>query len=149
MTDTPDGSFFSAAFADHLQQSPPELLYHYTSQEGLLGIISSSSLWATNISYMNDATEFDLFLGLIRDRLFDELQNREMEALHFAESNPTRSLRANHMKERAHILWQITNKISGSSICITCFCEHGDLLSQWRGYTGGGYGYSLTFGHQS
>jgi hypothetical protein len=58
LTDTPDPPIFSATFAEHLQRPVPEFLYHYTSQDGLLGIISSASLWATNISYMNDATEF-------------------------------------------------------------------------------------------
>jgi hypothetical protein len=70
MTDTPDASFFSAAFTLHMVQPPPETLYHYTTQDGLLGIIQSRSLWATNVSYMNDSTEFDLFLGLLKDRLY-------------------------------------------------------------------------------
>ena len=77
MTDTPDLPLYSAAFAEHLEQPIPEFLYHYTSQDGLLGIIESRSLWATNISYMNDATEFGLSVRLIRDRLLDELQNRK------------------------------------------------------------------------
>jgi hypothetical protein len=128
LTDSPNEPFFSVAFAEHLKQSPPEFLYHYTSQDGLLGIIESRSLRATNISYMNDATEFDLSLGLLRDCLSD----RQRMGGYFA-------------KERARVLWQIVNKITGSSICITCFCEQGDLLSQWRGYSGGGSGYSLGF----
>lgn len=37
---------------------PSELLYHYTSAEGVLGITSPDSLWATNIRYMNDSREF-------------------------------------------------------------------------------------------
>jgi hypothetical protein len=140
-----DSLFFSAAFAEHVQQPLPRFLYHYTGQDGLLGIVASRALWATNISYMNDATEFDLSLGLLKDRLFNELQNREMEALYFADREPVRSTQASHIKERAHTLWKVANKIEGSSICIICFCEHGDLLSQWRGYSGPGYGYSLAF----
>src|SRR5712691_7887648 len=45
----------------------------------------------------------------------------------------------------AHQLLTIINKIRSSTICITCFCENGDLLSQWRGYSAHGYGYSLGF----
>ena len=33
------------------------LLYHYTTAEGLEGIVSSHQLWATNIHYLNDAEE--------------------------------------------------------------------------------------------
>ena len=31
------------------------------------------------------------------------------------------------------------------NIFAVCFCENGDLLSQWRGYAGGKYGYSIGF----
>jgi hypothetical protein len=45
MADTHDLPLFSPAFAEHLQQAPPEFLYHYTGQDGLLGIIDSEALW--------------------------------------------------------------------------------------------------------
>jgi hypothetical protein len=35
-----------------------DLLYHYTTQEGLLGILESKSLRATWIHYLNDSREF-------------------------------------------------------------------------------------------
>ena len=73
MIDTPDLPFVSATFTEHLQQPTPKYLYHYTTQEGLLGIVASGSLWATDITYLNDAMEFGLPLGLIRERLSDEL----------------------------------------------------------------------------
>jgi hypothetical protein len=135
----PEQPLFSATLTQHMQQSPPDALYHYTSQDGLLGIIQSRALWATNISYMNDATEFDLSLGLLKDRLFQAVD------FGLAAANPVRSIRPDHIKEYAQTLWKIVNRIGGSNICITCFCEQGDLLSQWRGYSGGGYGYSLAF----
>jgi hypothetical protein len=135
----PDGLFFSPAFAKHLQQPPPEFLYHYTSQDGLLGIIQSRALWATNISYTNDATEFELSLGLLKDRLFNEM------GIGLAAADTARSTRHNHIKSRAEMLWKRVNMITGPNICITCFCKKDDLLSQWRGYSGGGYAYSLGF----
>ncbi len=36
----------------------PELLYHYTTQKGLLGILHERCIWATHIRYLNDASEF-------------------------------------------------------------------------------------------
>jgi hypothetical protein len=129
MADTPDLPLFSPAFAEHLHQTPPEFLYHYTGQDGLLGIIDSASLWATNISYMNDATEFDLSVKLLKDCLYDKFQA--------AASTPR--------KQRANVLYQHATKTGASFISVACFCENGDLLSQWRGYAGTGYGYSLAF----
>src|SRR5271167_3349960 len=34
------------------------LLYHYTSEVGLQGIIESDRLWATHVRFLNDYTEF-------------------------------------------------------------------------------------------
>jgi hypothetical protein len=36
----------------------PEILYHYTTREGLLGILRSRTVWATSIRFLNDASEY-------------------------------------------------------------------------------------------
>ena len=131
LTDTPQ-PHFSTAFAEHLQQPPPNFLYHYTTEQGLLGIVDSGTLWATNIGYLNDATEFSLSLELIRDRLLNELRETEMEERHFASADPQRARRANERKDRAQASSAYTNS-THSPICVICFCKKGDLLSQWRG----------------
>jgi hypothetical protein len=50
-------------------RSPPETLYHYTTQDGVLGIVRSGELWATNVQYMNDRREFFLALETAAERL--------------------------------------------------------------------------------
>jgi hypothetical protein len=144
MNDTPDLPFLSPAFAEHLQQPMPEFLYHYTNQDGLLGIVSSGSLWATRMTYLNDATEYALPLRIIRERLSDELQNKEMEPAPSTAIDTVRTNRINQRKERAAAFCRLTTEMN-CNICVTSFCKTGDLLSQWRGYAGGGYGYSLGF----
>ena len=57
------------AFVAHFNAALPSILYHYTGQTGLLGIVESAELWATKIQYMNDATEFGLALGMARQEL--------------------------------------------------------------------------------
>jgi hypothetical protein len=42
-----------SAFADPID----EVIYHYTSAEGLRGIIENSEIWLTNVSFVNDMTE--------------------------------------------------------------------------------------------
>jgi hypothetical protein len=37
----------------------PEHLYHYTSQEVLLGILKTNKLWMSNNLYLNDGNEYD------------------------------------------------------------------------------------------
>ncbi len=44
------------------------LLSHYTSEAGLIGVVRSQSLWATDFLSLNDATEFVFALR----RLYDE-----------------------------------------------------------------------------
>jgi hypothetical protein len=41
------------------QAKPKALLYHYTDQRGLLGILRSQSIWATHIRYLNDSSEYN------------------------------------------------------------------------------------------
>jgi hypothetical protein len=133
MSDSSDLSRFSASFAEHLQQTPHGRLYHYTSQEGLLGIVKSGTLWATNISYMNDATEFHQPRNMLRDCVSEELERQAKTA-----GAPV---------DRLELLRGKLNKVKDTLICVACFCEDGDLLSQWRGYSGRGYGYSLGFNY--
>ena len=45
---------------------PDETLYHYTNLKGLLGIVESRVLWASDIRYMNDASELKHTVDLIR-----------------------------------------------------------------------------------
>jgi hypothetical protein len=85
---------------------------------------------------MNDATEFDLSLNLIRNHLFAEFQRR---------GHPLPTGQITEESDRLSLVWAAANKIIGTSIFVTCLCESGDLLSQWRGYAGAGYGYSLGF----
>ena len=50
-------------------EKPPSILYHYTSQEGLLGIIKNREVWATDISYLNDTKEYKYTVDLTSERI--------------------------------------------------------------------------------
>jgi hypothetical protein len=45
---------------------PPPLIYHYTTQAGLLGIIRRRELWASSILHLNDASEFGYAFGIAK-----------------------------------------------------------------------------------
>lgn len=62
-------------------QSIQKPLYHYTSQTGLLGIISKKSIWATAINYLNDTLEFEYSMKLIKEELqwlSDQIKNGKL-----------------------------------------------------------------------
>lgn len=109
--------------------TPKGLLYHYTTLTGLLGIVGSAKLWASDIRYMNDSAELRHSADLIRQ----EVQERLAKEL-----------------DKADLLGQFVDWISyritnGHMLFAASFRSHGNLLSQWRGYSTHGKGVSLGF----
>jgi hypothetical protein len=108
---------------------PKETLYHYTTFAGLVGIVSSQVLWASDIRYMNDSAELKHSADLIR-----------MEITH--------RIAAGHAKPNLlnQFLEWVTHRITnGHMLFATSFRSNGNLLSQWRGYSKMGKGVSLGF----
>jgi hypothetical protein len=102
-------------------REPPDLIYHYTNQTGLLGIVTNSCIWATKAHYQNDAKELEHTLDLSRgviETLLHANPGAEVERL----------LRA--MNRTAESLKSI-------NIFVCSFSAHKDMLSQWRGYCPG------------
>ena len=48
------------------QDKLPDKLYHYTSLNGLLEIIRTKSIWATDILFLNDSSECKYSINLAR-----------------------------------------------------------------------------------
>lgn len=109
--------------------APQERLYHYTSFNGLLGIVESRALWATDIRYMNDSAELKHTGDLIRTEV-------------------TRRIGAGHARPDLlnQFLDWVTHRITnGHMLFAASFRANGNLLSQWRGYSRLGKGVSLGF----
>jgi hypothetical protein len=121
--------YIPQSFVTHLEVPSPEFLYHYTGQTGFLGIIQGEELHATKIQFMNDSTEFSATLSLTRELL--------------------RTLKPpNALSQKSLIYTAFEQSLQGLediNIFAACFCEDGDLLSQWRGYTGASGGYAVGF----
>jgi hypothetical protein len=119
------GTLTEALFSD----IPKGLLYHYTTLNGLLGIVRSNTLWASDIRYMNDSAELKHSADLIRV----EVQKRITRG-----------------RGKVGLLGQFTDWIShritnGHMLFGASFRSDGNLLSQWRGYSSNGKGVSLGF----
>jgi hypothetical protein len=104
------------------------LCINYTDQSGLLGIIRTGELWATKVQYMNDSTGFAFSLNIARNVLETRLTQSDVSE----DINLFKSILDYHL-----------HRINMVNICVVSFCRHGDLLSQWRGYSGEGGGYSI------
>jgi hypothetical protein len=109
------------------QSKPAADLYHYTNAAGLLGIIENNKIWATHINYLNDASEL-----VYARRLIEEAIARHRQTF--------RSAVAQEFFRLARDTFDVSHTMD---VFVACFCEEGDLLSQWRGYAQAGEGYSI------
>jgi hypothetical protein len=113
-------------------------LYHYTTVEGLKGIVESHAIWATAASYLNDASEINYGCAVL-DEVFEEWQRAN------------RNIKTNAIKVLEILRGRFVGKKAKTdravSYYIACFCEKPNLLSQWRAYgQAGGYSIGFDFG---
>jgi hypothetical protein len=113
------------------KQNKPNKLFHYTTQEGLMGILKDKSLWATKIQYLNDASEVT--------------KPVEIAIAMFEKALPSMSVTKNSRKALTDYARKEFDKWKDINLCVASFCVKGDLLSQWRGYGAYGLAYSIGF----
>jgi hypothetical protein len=101
-------------------EKPPRHLYHYTSLQGMMGIVESQTLWATDARYLNDAKELIWAKEVFGQALIAAETHSEAERDFVATLNNT------------HGLSDI-----GFRVFCTSFSEADDDLGQWRGYGSG------------
>ena len=100
--------------------------YHYTNHAGLIGIVGGDEVWATDVRYLNDASEYQYTLEFAR---------------RFMTHKITSSVFVDEFRQRVEAAFaDVTDTVFVSS-----FSYRGDLLSQWRGYCSPGPGYALGF----
>lgn len=113
-----------------------EVVWHYTNGEGFLGILQSSTLYASQVSALNDAreTEYatDLFKQAVKEVIAEKcgderavaFMNRVVEMVKGEPENPTRGI---------------------SKFFVTSFSAEGDDVIQWARYARNGSGYAIGF----
>lgn len=133
-----------------------EKLCHYTTWDGLLGIIKTQTLWATHYKFLNDYSEIVLFRDKLISLLLPYVRNAYKKLI-------TQSPEVEHQITQEGGLNQIVQhdtevvidaqyRATSDEIYVLSFCgQHKDphvnnngLLSQWRAYGIGG-GFALVF----
>ncbi len=105
------------------------ILYHYTTGQGLLGILNSIEFHATNIDYMNDPMETKYF-----DNLFNEVLENDPE---LKEINDT-------ILDFDHSIRSFKESFNNIPTYVISFCKSNDLLPMWKYYAHGN-GYNIGF----
>jgi DUF2971 family protein len=111
--------------------SPPGTLYHYTSADGMVGILKSLALWMTDIRYMNDLSELQYGNDILAERIDARLAKDNF------------GVSVNEFLNRCRR--SVGSSPPGAATYSTSFCQDGNLLSQWRAYRGRGGGYAIGF----
>ena len=110
----------------------PTRLFHYTSQAGLLGILTSKVLWATNVLYLNDSSEL----------LYGRSQARQI--LRRSRGGYFSTVIGEFLSRGENFL-DMSTLVPDRQFYVFCFCEKPDLLSQWRSYADRGGGCAIGF----
>jgi hypothetical protein len=115
-----------------VKDRPERPLYHYTTAEGLWGIIRDRAIWATHFRHLNDPTELvhgeELAFEVAKDLL---AAPRDLTVRFFLDLFVD-NFRTMRFSERG-------------GVYVASFSEEGDQLSQWRAYGGATSAYSIGF----
>lgn len=130
------------------------LLYHYTTQDGLLGIIDSSCIWATHAGFLNDASEFKRGLGIVRHQLDEFRFNPSSVKMARQSTSPAEAELERVMVDNFRRALLVVDEVD---VFVASFFDAtkssttnegrdaGDVLDQWRAYSKGNMGFSIGF----
>lgn len=111
---------------------PEQILWHYTTSAGLIGIVESGSILSTQVSCLNDSNESRYFSTRFRTALMEQLETV---------SDETTSQFVKKYVER--LKDDDANPISADfPYFVTCFTPLEDDISHWRRY-GAENGYAI------
>jgi hypothetical protein len=108
----------SATLDAALASQPPGLLFHYTSSDGLVGILRAKEMWASNVAVLNDTKE----IGHAIDYARNAIENKKR--LGSVNASDIRVLDEMHSY----------SPYAAKRYYVASFSEDRDLLSQWRAY---------------
>lgn len=123
------------------QADPGGLLYHYTDQNGLLGIIESQSFRATDIRFLNDTEEFEHGLRTairMARQASAEAGEDGQKVVRYLEDN----LRFSFSGQPVFSV-SLTGPLKKYEELPDSIDDPGDRLNMWRSYSGSGNGYSI------
>jgi hypothetical protein len=131
------------------------LLYHYTSEAGLRGIIENDSIWATDIHFLNDWTEFS---HVFNEETLGPFVESFLEALPPDIDKDARQVTLDRVLSKRNFPRLLSiieglppyGKPKEAFVCsftadAIADGNPGDRLSQWRGYLHSSQGFSLGF----
>ncbi len=112
-------------------------LWHYTSCQGMVGIIMTRKIWATDILYLNDRLEYKLAVDLVLNEL-----NQPGVLCHYDKEERT------YLKSFCAYLQGVPGGDTEQGIYVCSFSSQGDDRVAWEIYGDHGRGYCIGFDYQ-
>jgi len=112
------------------------LIYHYTTIATLSSVVSSGELWMSDATFINDRSELEIGLELVRNQLSIASQAAELES-YIEKSN------AGHVGALLEGVKSRLETEKRPEVYVCCFSRESDDLPQWRAYGGQGTGVAL------
>lgn len=107
-----------------------EMIYHYTSAHGLVGIVNNRRLWVTRSNFLNDPNEVGYGTGLVRDRI------RAAQASLANGRQYDRLSEVIELLERDFLDPHSPTQLREDHAFVTSFSRRDDHLTLWRNYAG-------------
>ena len=120
---------FCASEFRSLTPAPPPYLFHYTTAEGMKGIVDSGSIWAHCIEHLNDYTEARYAASVMRAHI---------DRAYAVEPRPEACELFDALRRRM-------GGVTASRLFVASFSANGDELGMWRLYANRGTGFSFCF----
>lgn len=126
-----------------------KIVYHYTSPEGLLGILNNQNVRFTDIRYMNDRSEGVYFIKKLIEYIeknksvFPHAETIVNSLLQENDYNEIKRLSVTNVKFKTNL----NGKTKSARTFLFCTCTDPDLLNMWNYYVKNGayQGYSIGF----
>lgn len=122
------GPYIANKFPQTVPDIRDKTIYHYTTSQGLLGILKNESIWASNYAFLNDPSEKQHCLRKTEEAIAIVSKDKNYLINKFFDK-----------------ILKILHEEGIWTEYIASFCEEGDLLSQWRSYASNASGYSIAF----
>src|SRR5947208_8902516 len=120
----------------------PKLVWHYTSFDGLRGILSGK-IWASSVAYLSDTKEFGYGIDVAFAEFQDQI-NKNTRGWGWTEAK-RRLRRYRQVTElRTTVNRQFTG-VRGSDVYVAAFSTKNDDLNQWRAYGRTGPSFAVGF----
>lgn len=131
-----------------MSDSPPlpATIHHYTSAEGLQGILGNRELWLTDIDFLNDEMEvrYALQIASIEAQSMIRAFEKSPEMLMTPRGFQVLEATVEKLNERLDLDEEVLSPWE-ESLFVASFCQSADLLSMWRAYGASAEGYSVEF----